>query len=97
MSRLRKIAQIPGRELDPVGGRGLLGAHARHLVPAVSKSKGHGGGDTAMQLLEGIKVRAVRTARFGVGRSAARGSGPAAEQAAHPGGQARRPPGPPRP
>jgi len=39
MSRLRKIAQIPGRELGQVGGRGLLGAHARHLVPAVSKAK----------------------------------------------------------
>lgn len=39
MSRLRKIAQIPGRELGQVGGPGLLGAHARHLVPAVSKAK----------------------------------------------------------
>ena len=37
-----------------------------------------------MQLLEGIKVQAVRAdSPFGVGRSAAQGSGPAAEQAAH--------------
>ena len=52
----------PGRELDPVGGRGLLGAHARH--------RGHQGPGRA-------------DSPFGVGRSAARGSGPAAEQAAH--------------
>jgi len=35
------------------------------------------------KLLEGIKVQAVRAdSPFGVGRSAARGSGPAPEQAA---------------